>query len=286
MSTSNPFSTTTTTTSTPPPPPPPTQQQQQQQQQQQHIYPNIRPSTTPNPNQGILYPVASSGRGFIQKPLRPNSNTSDHTVTVANHAPYPPRPNHLPHHHHLVRPPFTHQHHIPPIRGIPVSSPHPKVVPSSSPMVDSNGYKNSRDRKDETSAIIRDRKVRISEGASLYALCRSWLKNGFPEEIQPQYGDGVKSLPRPLPMPVDSNVAKKREGEEEEEEEEEKGDDKEEVAHLSEKELLKRHVKHAKKVRARLREERAKRIERYKTRLSLLLPPLVEQSRNDGAAGN
>ncbi|XP_044490226.1 uncharacterized protein LOC123214497 [Mangifera indica] len=278
MSTANPFST-ATTSSTPPLP------TTQQQQQQQHVYPNIRPPTTPNPNQGILYPVASSGRGFIPKPFLPNSNTSDHTVTVSNHAPYPPRPNHLPHHHYLVRPSFTHYHHIPrPIRGIPVSSPHPKVAPSSSPMADSNGYKNSRDKKDETVAIIRDRKVRISEGASLYALCRSWLKNGFPEESQPQYGDGVKSLPRPLPVPVDANMTQKTEGEEEEEEE--KDNDKEEVAHLSEKELLKRHVKHAKKVRAWLREERAKRIERYKTRLSLLLPPLVEQSQNDGAAGN
>ncbi|XP_044491574.1 uncharacterized protein LOC123215511 [Mangifera indica] len=286
MSTTNPFSTTTTTTTTAStlPPPPPTQQQHQQPQQ--HIHPNVRPPATPNPNQGILYPVASSGRGFMPKPIRPNSNTSDHTVTVANHSPYPPRPNHFPHHHnHPLRPPITHQLHIPPpIRGIAVSSPHPKVAASSSPMADSNEYKNSRDKKSETIAIIRDRKVRISEGASLYALCRSWLKNGLPEESQPQYGDGVKCLPRPLPMLVDSNMAQNRESEEEEEEE--KDNDKEEVAHLSEKELLKRHVKHAKKVRARLREERAKRIERYKTRLSLLLPPLVEQSRNDGAAGN
>lgn len=26
--------------------------------------------------------------------------------------------------------------------------------------------------------------MRITEGASLYALCRSWLKNGVPEESQ------------------------------------------------------------------------------------------------------
>lgn len=36
----------------------------------------------------------------------------------------------------------------------------------------------------------------------------------------------------------------------------------------------------------RLSNERAKRIERYKTRLSLLLPPLVEQSQTDAHAGS
>ncbi|KAL9424486.1 hypothetical protein AB3S75_036373 [Citrus x aurantiifolia] len=300
MTTSNPFTTATTPSQAPP---------------QQHMYQNQRPA---NPNhsqgqaqgQGVVYPVASSGRGFIPKPMRP----SDQTVTVANHGGYPPRPNQLPpyprphldnhhhpvlHHHHMIRPPplNNQQHQHPqissnpsPIRGVPVSSGHLKVAPSSSaslsPVIppDSNGYnKHLRDKSDETFTIVRDRKVRITEGASLYALCRSWLRNGSPEETQPQHADGVKSLPRPLPMPTaDANIAKEKESEEDEDE----TDEDENVDRLSEEDLLRRHVQRAKQIRARLSNERAKRIERYKTRLSLLLPPLVEQSQNDAHAGS
>ncbi|KAH7570713.1 hypothetical protein JRO89_XS05G0165500 [Xanthoceras sorbifolium] len=289
------FSTTTTS------PPPPTQKQQQQ------MYQNLRPpATTLTPSQGIIYPVASSGRGFIPKPSRPNSNSSsDQTVTVANPGSggYPPRPTHLVssyppppprpqldgnHHHHIFRSSLNQHHpHIPPpVKGIPVSSAHPpKVAPSPSSISDSNGHKALRDKKEETVVIIKDRKVRIPDGASLYALCRSWLSNGFPEETQPQYGDGIKSLPRPLPMPAtDVNIMDKKEGEEEEGSEKE--EDETSVDHLSSQDLLKRHVKRAKRVRAQLREDRTKRIERFKTRLGLLLPPLVEPPRNDVAAGN
>ncbi|KAK0574733.1 hypothetical protein LWI29_028256 [Acer saccharum] len=287
--------------------PPPTQQQQPQQQQQQ-MYQNLRPPTasTPTASQGIIYPVASSGRGFIPKPSRPNS--TDQTVTVANpsnggypprHGPllsYPPHPrppldvNH--HNHQVVRPSLNqqqqhhhHPYHNPPIKGIPVSSAHPKVAPSPSSTSDSNGYKTLRNKKEENIVTIKDRKVRISDGATLYTLCRSWLRNGFPEETQPQYGDGIKSLPRPLPMAMaDINVVNKKEGEEEEGSEKE--EDETSVDHLSAQDLLKRHVKHAKRVRGQLREKRTKRIERFKTRLGLLLPPLVETTRNDVAAGN
>lgn len=141
MATSTPFTTATTPSQTPP---------------QQHMYQNQRPA---NPNhsqgqaqgQGVVYPVASSGRGFIPKPMRP----SDQTVTVANHGGYPPRPNQLPpyprphldnhhhpvlhhhQHHHMIRPPplNNQQHQHPqissnpsPIRGVPVSSGHLKVL--------------------------------------------------------------------------------------------------------------------------------------------------------------
>ncbi|KAJ4711701.1 proline-rich family protein [Melia azedarach] len=303
MSTGNAFSTATTS-----PQPSP-----QQQQQQQHIYQNLRPPTTPNPNksQGVLYPVASSGRGFIPKPMRPNNNNSaDQTVTVANHGGYPPRPNQLPpyhpprphldaslsnhhvahHQHQIVRPSINqqqqHHHHpqvAPPVRGIPVSCGHLKVAPSPSSVSDTDGYKHLREKRDETIAVVRDRKVRVSDGASLYALCRTWLRNGSPEESQPRYGDGVKSLPRPLPMPVaDANVVMEKEDEDDDDE----NDEDENVDDLSAEDLLRRHVHRAKKVRARLREERTKRIGRYKTRLGLLLPPIGEQSRNDGPAGN
>ncbi|XP_015873160.3 uncharacterized protein LOC107410261 [Ziziphus jujuba] len=271
------------------------------------------PNDPSSPAHPISYPLASSGRGFVPKAVRPVPVISDQTVTVANPGGYPPRPvvnfhhggdgvrQHLDHAAHLMRPPHNLQHHhhyLPhqqvhrphlgsaavPVKGVPVSA-HLKVAPPSS-VPDSNGYKDSRDKsRDDTLAIIRDRKVRITEGASLYALCRSWLRNGAPEESQPQYGDAVRSLPKPSPIHMtNTDLPKKKEGEEDGEEEEEVKDE-ESVEHLSSQELLKRHVKRAKKIRARLREERLKRIARYKSRLALLLPPLVEQFRNDAAAG-
>lgn len=84
-------------------------------------------------------------------------------------------------------------------------------------------------------------------------------------------------------MPTaDANIAKEKESEEDEDE----TDEDENVDRLSEEDLLRRHVQRAKQIRARLSNERAKRIERYKTRLSLLLPPLVEQSQTDAHAGS
>lgn len=171
------------------------------------------------------------------------------------------------------------------VKGFPVvSSSHPKIASTQPSISDCNGFREGRDRsKDDSFAIIRDRKVRISDNASLYTLCRSWLRNGLPDETQSQYMDGVRSLPRPLPLaPQDAESPVKRDGDKEEEEE-----DGESVEHLSPKELLQRHVKRAKRIRSRLREERLRRIARYKTRLALLLPPMVEQQfRNDPASGN
>ncbi|XP_057511738.1 uncharacterized protein LOC130793884 isoform X2 [Actinidia eriantha] len=124
--------------------------------------------------------------------------------------------------------------------------------------------------------------VRICEGSSLYSLCRSWLRMVFPEDSQPQFVDGAKSLPKPSSTPVpDTPLPLKKEGDKEEEEEEEKS-----VDDLSPKDLLQRHVKRAKRVRAQ--EERLQRIARYKTRLALLLPPLSEQQQltNDTATSH
>ncbi|XP_059448243.1 uncharacterized protein LOC132179526 [Corylus avellana] len=101
---------------------------------------------------------------------------------------------------------------------------------------------------------------------------------------KPQYGDAVKSLPKPLPIPVSAtHLPKNKEAEEEEAEDKE---DEESVEHLSPQDLLKGHIKHAKKVRARVREEQLRRIARYNSRLALLLPLLVEQFRNDTAPRN
>ncbi|XP_043816724.1 uncharacterized protein LOC110623917 isoform X2 [Manihot esculenta] len=269
------------------------------------------PISSSQQQQGILYPVASSGRGFIPRPVRP----ADQTVTVANNqnltsgayhpravgvayrppigsgsgpasgtSPGCPRSHphmdsglaHIPHpsfHHpvHMIRqhpPHLQHQqqqHYIggsagaglAPIKGIPVTG-QLKAASSPLPDSDSNVYKTLRDRsRDDTLTIVRDRK--------------------------PHYGDVVKSLPRPLPMPVLGTHSPNKEDEEEVEDNDK---DEQSFDHLSTQDLLKRHIQRAKKVRARLREGRLKRIARYKTRLALLLPPQVEQFRNDTAAGN
>ncbi|CAK9177410.1 unnamed protein product [Ilex paraguariensis] len=276
----------------------------------------------PPPPQGFLYPVASSG-SFLPKPIRP----AEPTVTIANPGGYPSRPVVQYPQTHPVRPfGFNHSeqgqgqivHYIRPthfqhtllgsnggvmpgvVKGVPVSS-QPKVALSPT-VPDCKGFKDISDRsRDDTFATIRDRKVIISGGASLYALCRSWLRNGFSEESQPQYMDGVRSLPRPLPILVGGAHSPIRKEDDKEEEEETLISFKlnaenifvlrvwDEVSgeQVSSQELLQRHIKRAKKVRARLREERLQRIARYKTRLALLIPPIVEQQlSNDTSAGN
>nr|XP_016434735.1 PREDICTED: proline-rich receptor-like protein kinase PERK8 isoform X1 [Nicotiana tabacum] len=256
-----------------------------------------KPPNNPDPPhhlQGFLYPVASSGRGFLPKP---SSSNYPNRPVVGSRPPFGlnhmdpgsvptagagVRPTHLQH--SLVGSSPTANSAV--INGFPVvtSSSHPKIAPTQPSISDCNGFREGRDRsKDDTLAIIRDRKVRISDNASLYALSRSWLRNGLPDETQPQYMDGVRSLPRPLPLaPQDAESPVKKEGDKEEEKE-----DGGSVEHLSPKELLQRHVKRAKRIRSRLREERLRRIARYKTRLALLLPPMVEQQyKNDLALGN
>ncbi|KAI4333198.1 hypothetical protein L6164_018036 [Bauhinia variegata] len=266
-----------------------------------NFHSNSQLSKPHDPSQGILYPVASSGRGFIPKGIRPPP--TDQIVTVANHGGYPhhslvfphglrsvgsPHLEYLNHPLHMTRPPNLQYHHIGsaggpgsgPIKGVPVSA-HTKAAPRST-VSDRNGYKNTRERsREDTFSIVRDRKVRITEDAPLYALCRSWLRNGVYEERQPQQTDVITTLPKPVPATmVASFISNKKEDEEEQEE-----DDKS-VEHLSSQDLLCRHIKRAKKVRARLREERLQRITRYRSRLRLLLPPPIEQFRNDTSAGN
>ncbi|OMO51549.1 hypothetical protein CCACVL1_29725 [Corchorus capsularis] len=168
---------------------------------------------------------------------------------------------------------------------LPTSHPYRPVAPSASLPSETHGYKYVRDRaKDDSLVNLRDRKVRITDGASIYTLCRSWLRNGFTEETQPQFGDVIKSLPHPLPIPITDNLPKQTEDVEKEEENTEQ--DEQSVENLSAQDLLKGHINRAKKIRSRLKEERKKRIARYKTRLALILPPLVEQFQSDAAAGN
>ncbi|XP_042515127.1 uncharacterized protein LOC122089446 isoform X2 [Macadamia integrifolia] len=65
--------------------------------------------------------------------------------------------------------------------------------------------------RDDTIVMIHDRKVRLLDGASPYAPCRSWVRNGLPQETQ----------------------------------------DADSVEPVSPQKLLQRHIKHANRVRAR-----------------------------------
>ncbi|XP_057803524.1 actin-binding protein wsp1-like [Salvia miltiorrhiza] len=302
------------TLQTPPPPPP---------QQQQDLYffspklikpytrlvslpiptlitlnwPPVPPHPHPHPQDPsqLLYPLASSGRGFLRPVALPASRPAQRPPFMFPYLdqgqgnPVFVRPNHLPH--VLIgSAPGTSGNAAATgampavVKGIPVPSSHqPKVGLPSASISDNNGHKDSRDRtKDDAFVIIRDRKVRMHEKTSLYALCRSWLRNSSPEETQPQYLDTVKSLPRPLPVAAQDSDAPDKIAKDKEEDE-----DKDSCEHLSEKELLQRHIKRAKRVRSRLREERLQRITRYKTRLALLLPPMVEQHfKNESGPAN
>ncbi|WVY99938.1 hypothetical protein V8G54_026008 [Vigna mungo] len=137
--------------------------------------------------------------------------------------------------------------------------------------------------EDENEERDDEDEVRITEDASLYALCRSWLRNGVIEESQPQQKDVIKALPKPLPAyMVAGYISNTKEDEKNEDEQEE---NEQSVENLSPQDLLKRHIKRAKKVKLRLREERLHRITKYRSRLRLLLPA-TEQCRSDTAAGN
>lgn len=103
------------------------------------------PSDPSSPAPAISYPLASSGRGYVPKAVRPIPVISDQTVTVANPGGYPPRPvvnfhhgggvrthlESLSHAAHLMRPPLNSQHrhyhlHLAsagvPVKGVPVSA--------------------------------------------------------------------------------------------------------------------------------------------------------------------
>ncbi|AES66046.1 putative protein LIN37 [Medicago truncatula] len=244
------------------------QQQQQPQQQALHV-------RSPNP---FLYPFASPSRA-----------SANHAVGGYPPPPPPSQPqppllyshgggvrgmnlDYLSHALHVTRPlshvqfPHLAATASPPVKG------HLKGTARST-VSDVNGHRDStvRERsRDDALTVVRDRKVRITEDASLYALCRSWLRNGVNDESQPPQRDVTMSLPKPSPASmVDTCTSNKKDDENDDEQEE----DEKSVEHLSTQDLLKRHIKRAKRVRARLREERSQRIARYRSRLRLLVPP-------------
>ncbi|VVB07359.1 unnamed protein product [Arabis nemorensis] len=236
---------------------------------------------------GLVYPYASSGRGFPTRPGRQSSNSvADSPVG------YPPRPvygyNHGQFGSNLdpmiqfmraAHPQIQQSTQLGsgPMKGVPHFL-QPRVAHPPTLILDNNGNKNTR-KRDDVLVLVRKRKVRITEGASLYSLCRSWLRNGAHEGVQRQRNYTMTSLPKPLPVEIIETSLPKDSVEEPNHEEDK--EDEESVKQLSDSDLLKRHVDRAKKVRAQLREERLKKIARYKSRLALLLPPFGEQCRNE-----
>ncbi|XP_071721106.1 uncharacterized protein [Rutidosis leptorrhynchoides] len=261
------------------------------QQQQQPPFPPPQRHQQPPPSRnhhqqspapaggGIPYPVASSGRGLVPNsdgyPPRhvsggypyhraygfPNSDVSGQNLTQSVNTMSA----------HLQQQSFMGAGGVIPTSGS--VSAHHKVVGQPS-IGDDNSLKNIREKNgDDSFVIIRDRKVQVSEGTSLYAQCRSWLKNGVTVENQPQYADCVKSLPKPLPASMVEPIK---------EDDTEIDERTEDVENMSAKELLQLHVNHAKKVRMRLKNQRLQKIERYKERLALLIPPVADQQpKND-----
>uniref|UniRef100_A0A7N0T368 Uncharacterized protein n=1 Tax=Kalanchoe fedtschenkoi TaxID=63787 RepID=A0A7N0T368_KALFE len=237
--------------------------------------------------QGLIYPHGTSSRGFtpnhqlrtdgdrsvgaaaysLQQLARPDVLTNNQMHLLKNTYFNPSHPG-------LVGPPTT-------LPGFPVTS-YPKVAFSMAAASERNGIREARS-KDEALTMILNRKVRVSEGSSLYALCRSWLKNGCHDQIQPKHSTRYSFLPRPLPSPAQTPTQKSNETTDIEEDDKE---DEKSVEQLSSEDLLKKHIKRAKRVRSRLHEERLQRITRYKARLATLLPSPVEAMRDETPAGS
>ncbi|KAG6530116.1 hypothetical protein ZIOFF_012337 [Zingiber officinale] len=192
-----------------------------------------KPLNPPPPTQGLLYHHRGA---FPPRPsVRPSQAAAVMTFAAAAQArpfAYGPADSmvtqmHVPIH-HLRPPPAPLVVHRPvvaptgPIKSI-QSGAHPKATPNasvSSTAEDNKFRKRERSREDDV-MVINDRKVKLLDGCStsLYSLCRLWVWNGQPHEIQffylnmnpiclqTNFGDGEKLLPRPLPASmVDSEV--------------------------------------------------------------------------------
>ncbi|CAH8287087.1 unnamed protein product [Eruca vesicaria subsp. sativa] len=306
-----PANTVRTITSQPPPAPPPQpqppsyralaplQQHANPLQQTHHnnlptqSIPNRRPNTPHQPHHHhhhqdpstVLYPFPP-GRGFSVRPARMNSPGNQSGYPIRPGLAYGQRqfgPNEMETMMQFMRArnPQIHHQLSHPGSGSPVGSgpmrgvPHflqPRVAPPPTSILETGRNKNARRR--DALVLVRGRKVRITDGASLYSLSRSWLRNGAHEGVQSQRSDTMKPLPKPLPVDVVEAAVPNDPTEKPTDEDKE---DEESVEDLTEKDLLKGHIERAKKVRARLREERLRKIARYKGRLALLLPQSGEQ---------
>ncbi|RDX87763.1 hypothetical protein CR513_30727, partial [Mucuna pruriens] len=181
-----------------------------------HHYPpqqQTLPIRGPNPllakphDPHFVYPFAPKGaRGL---------SAADHAVSTG----FPPPSlmygggvrgmplDYLSHALHVTRPlPHVPFPHVGNATTTPTASPPPEKAAARSAVSDINGGKDTSMReksREDTYIVVRDRKVspffsyftsfalyicltvvRITEDASLYALCRSWLRNGIHEESQ------------------------------------------------------------------------------------------------------
>lgn len=158
---------------------------------------------------------------------------------------------------------------------VPGSGPQLKNAPlPGATMVSNEKIMNEREKNMEAAVMmVHGRKVRLSEenSGSLYALGRSWVRNGYYHDNQLKAGDILKILPKPLP--AKSSLHLQVTSEDDIKIDKDLGC----AEQLAEEDLLKKGlVKRAKAIRARLRKERMLRIERYKQRLSILLPTQSE----------
>ncbi|GJN40552.1 hypothetical protein PR202_gb29783 [Eleusine coracana subsp. coracana] len=229
---------------------------------------------------GILYPVATSAGSVQHRRVPPMAlgYPRAHPVAVPIAQPHQPLVHLQPRSFAAVPRALVAGVAVrpeQPPRGIPIA-PQPKVsdylgrlfqinpAPPAAPATEqSNPKDRERSREDSSTVVIHDRKVNLleSESGSLYALCRSWVRNGIPHESQPSFGNGEPILPRPLPASVvDSRIAEKDNNDAED------GDSDEEPRKVSGQKLQK---------------ERLRRIERYKQRLALLVPTPSELGRHD-----
>ncbi|ERN11117.1 proline-rich receptor-like protein kinase PERK9 [Amborella trichopoda] len=172
------------------------------------------------------------------------------------------------------------------LRTSSVSGPKIPLFSSSPSTCD---FKREKYADNSVAATINDRKVRIADGGfnSLYALCRSWVRNGMLQENQHHLGENVniRTLPGPAAL-ADCSVLKSKSGEVEDDETSSNNEEEDSAEHLNARDLLMQHIKHAKRVRIRLKEERLRRIKRFNQRLRLLLPPPPpDQNKTDPPAG-
>ncbi|TVU47813.1 hypothetical protein EJB05_07422, partial [Eragrostis curvula] len=224
---------------------------------------------------GILYPVATSAGSVQHRRIPPMALGYPRTHAVAVPIAQPQQPlMHLQPRSYAAIPRalvagVAVRPEQPP-RGVPIA-PQPKVsdlllssdrkgnfasinpVPPTAPGPEQNNSKDrERSREESSIVVINDRKVNLleSESGSLYALCRSWVRNGIPHESQPSFGNGEPILPRPLPASVvDSRISGKDNNNTEDEDSDDEPQ-KNADGEYNTNDLLKQHVKRAKKIRA------------------------------------
>ncbi|XP_003561852.1 LIM domain-binding protein 3 [Brachypodium distachyon] len=250
------------------------------------LHTNPRPAST---SHGIIYPVATSSTAAANQRRAPHVAVG---YPRANAVALPIAPSQQPQVPTQSRLPAaaprsvvagvtpSPRPELPP-RGVPIApQPQPEVnpvpavalTPFPQPREQSNAQERGSTNEDSRTVVIHGRNVNLSdsESGSLYALCRSWVRNGVQHEIQPSFvGNVAPVLPRPLPASV---VDSRMSGKDKEAENEEPKEKKNDTGEYTTAELLKELVDRAKKIRAEFRKERQSRIERYKQRLALLLP--------------